>query len=1611
MAETPKNSNLSQAAFRAGLNPSQTRQIDGLAAALSTHQRLSDLPKQYAYEEFNKLPNNKKQSLVALTGTNKPESDAPNRSWLETGAHYAFTPFKVAAKTLFDALDYASDTMTRVYRTGAIAANENINFGDAWGKAGRDGENVFIQDRINTAVSRYGSARVNVAKRISAGVAPEIIFAEAQNEEEKRIAAQAQQSETGKIIDPLLRDALAEVNAAKYSPGRQLANLFLPQDLEGKGPLYSWISGATDATYRIFMDPTLALGKARKVYLGGSQALKITGKYAATAKLGSAQKVSKYFDTTDIFGTKNVQNLWTDYTDRFTKYVTAKQSGKTEDIVAARTALNDLAPELQDDFIVSFKSFGDKEFGSVWNLDTAKAFLSDASKVEPMLYGQAGARIKLAPRMTPARKARVLALTTGRRIFDLDKDSRALIQTMELTDDASLLQAVVGSETLSPVQAGAEFAGKIIEGRQNIKRFTPEYFADRIDRIKAKFTPIASLIDDEAFDHTSKTAARDFFNYSRMALGSYHAKAFTEIYASSDLGQRKLMMKGIQSTVGNLIGLDKTEGGRKLLRAISDEVFTGATYSARSADGSIPSEVDGIDSALYFAQTSNVSRVIGLRDMQRFAGRESFLSRVLGMQYKEGAERVVDAWTFGTIAGPRFPVRNAIEDYTMGILNGQSILKTARSRRTATKVRLGSGQDLGMINRIVKRKDQEYFKTRLKAVNGEAGAVDELIKKGILTEADRVSYRSLTPQQRLSQRRFIMAEALIGSKIDDVANADILEKVPSYIKDFVKFGNLDALLRGAGEGASNAISGLNASSRAIATADRNGKTVALTFNNKSMRPIGGSGFTQKSLIDDQGKLAWGWNIIIRGTDDLGERAIQLFDDKITQQEFVDKFAPYIGSFGDQLSTFMRYTKPGYTPQQHAAAVYDDLKNLFSRQDGKSVNMDLLGKIRKVDADGKAYVDLEDFNLEDLPTNIEDLPASVAGPAFMPVMESKNILTDISKRGWTWLGESNARFSREPLVINAAVRYYDDLNVPGGYAEDLIRQYTKGITDPVAREAAKDAAKSQVVRISEELALESTLAFVDNPALRTQLAWSARNFARFYRATEDFYRRLYRTAKYNPEAIQKAALTYEGVSHSGFVQKDDQGEAYFVYPGLAPVYGAMKKALDVFGLGDQFVAPLPLEFSAKLKMLTPSFDPESWAPTFSGPLAALPMKTIYSLVPTLAKSENAIVARLGKELGSVERATFGPIGQDQPLVNALLPAHVNRFLAVLNKDERESQYASAFRKAVTYLEAAGKTPGADASPGEMKTYQESLETTVQSILGVRFVAGFFAPASPSVSLKSDMAEWARDNGSVNFKQTWNKLINKYAEQGSQDPYGEAMADWVKYFPNQVPFTVNESDSQVLPYFQSSNAASKWVEDNRTLVKKYPQGSAFLIPNTGEFTYDAYQTLMNEGYRQKKLIGDYLKEVSVAKDEQLYYSQKAIRDEALTGAFTDRERTIVNDNWQSWSKEFLAARPLLRMEFASAAENTIKRDAAFADLREMITEPNLTGPTISRLREMVREYDDYEVITTTQYNSSSDRDIRIRKSYKESLRLRLQEIAAGDPSATSTYSVLFSRLIGD
>jgi hypothetical protein len=91
-----------------------------------------------------------------------------------------------------------------------------------------------------------------------------------------------------------------------------------------------------------------------------------------------------------------------------------------------------------------------------------------------------------------------------------------------------------------------------------------------------------------------------------------------------------------------------------------------------------------------------------------------------------------------------------------------------------------------------------------------------------------------------------------------------------------------------------------------------------------------------------------------------------------------------------------------------------------------------------------------------------------------------------------------------------------------------------------------------------------------------------------------------------------SLTYEGITHSGWVQNDDQGEPYFVYPGTEHVYKAVQGVMTAFGVPAEFKVPMPVEFGAKIKMITPSLNPESMVPTFAGPLSGFSIKVASNL---------------------------------------------------------------------------------------------------------------------------------------------------------------------------------------------------------------------------------------------------------------------------------------------------------------------------------------------------------------------------------------------------------------
>jgi hypothetical protein len=1584
MGQNLDKGNLYQAAKKANLSQAQMTTLQALTGMYSTHTNLSNMPVNVAQSQFNQLSPDQQKAMAAYFGT--ADDTNPNRGFIGQAFYIASRPVVEPIKAVFKAAGWASDQMTRIYRTGSVAYQEQMNIADAWRRSGANGEMVFNPDRIEEVEKQYGKDRLWVAQQIAAGLPQEKIIATAQNENQKAIASQV--GKPGEK-DPLTLEAIAKVNAAKYSPGRDLANALLPKDLEG-GRIYSWISGTGDAAFRIFADPTLLLGKARKWYLATNYAFKNT--------VGSAGKVEFAFQN------KGITRFWDEFTKTTDELRNARKEGSEQGVALATTKLRRLNPAFVDNGVdTELIKFADEEFGGTLNLDTAKAFLQTPERIQPIFYGQPGWTVKVMPILSPARKKIIDGMTAAGKVLNLNTDSAKFLRNIVfdeadykgLTGLEAARRSIMGGEGEDAIAAGARTAERILQAEKP-KKFSIAWANNRLDNFTRKF----ALIPDMQYlgDFANEKSAKAFGQYARLVYGRYASRIIEDIYKTGNVAQRREMFIGLQSSVGELRGLSGTAGGRELLRTLGsvgrDAVYTNRIFDADHPDGFIPSKIGGMDSAAYVYQLRDRLAFITPDQLDKFGARDGVIAKVWGAQYKKAADDAVSIFVTGTLAAPRFPIRNAIEDYLFYLANGRGYIRSARDlargRKVAKKtIQASKEMNFALFNRYAKAKDVDNLVARMDAIDDGA----ELRYSATTKTWDRVDNVFTSAADKELAKRKVFGESLLRDKFNDAQIGKFGDDFDRFVYEFAMYGNFENLLKSASEGAYNFNVGNDFFSRVTNSVRKKGKTIDFEFDGVEYSRQYGS-FVSLDPLDQEGRLAWAFQIVAKANDEIGSEGMKLLRKHGNNRNaFIRELSEYLD--GNVLpkykDRFDRYIDTSYKTTAHAGVIYDDLVAMLSKADG-SLNKDFLAKLVSATEDGKYVINIKDFKKDWLPTKLSDVPRSFMGPRFIPAQQSGNIISDINTRLWDWLGDANARLSRDQLVMDAAFNIRKDLQ---GYLDDL------------KRVLPEEEATRRIVELSNDMAVERVLAFVDNPAVRTQMAWSMRNFARFYRATEDAYRRAYRTVKYNPEQLQKLALTYEGVTHSGFIQRDDQGEPYYVYPGLAPVYAAVNKTLSVFGLGDKFVTPLPLQFGSSLKMLTPSANPESWMPTFSGPISGLTLKTIFNISGLFTESNIPIVSGIAREAKGLERTLLGEIGESQAFWQSVLPGHVNRFLASVDRDERDSQHASAFRKAVTYLEAGGHTPSATATPGELIEYQKKLRSTISGILAVRFVMGFITPASPTIQLKSDMAEWVRDNGRVNFKQVFSKLIDEYSN--TADPVGNAMRDWTKYFPDQVPYVINESDPIFQARVKTSNAAANWVQDNQALVKEFPEGAAFLMPQTGTFTWDAYEFLKDNGYRENKLVGDYLKEVFVARDKQFYYSEQDRYEAELTNARTDRERRRINEVWSNWSKEFRNTRPLLEQDFAQAAVNQPKREAAYEDLKRLVSSGRINNQATNAISRMINLYEDYLIQKDTVYNSMSEVDIKARGVLRETTLRQLEDIALTNVNAKGVYDVLFYNFL--
>jgi hypothetical protein len=1552
--------NLRAAAAAAGLTPAEQKEMEAFNKTLSVHRELSNLPQRTAQQAYAQKSPDQQAALKRVAGEEDPVTK-PQRGWLGTAWHYT-------GGAVLAGLSEVSDLSTRAYRTGAIALMEGKNLGDAWTTANDKGDKVFNPGRIQNATSKFGNDRMQVAMRVAAGEKLSEI-ASSGTESQKQIAAMAAQNK-----DDLFQDALDAAQAAKYSPGRQIANLITPEQLEGSGFFYRAVSGAVDAAYRVFADPLIIAGKAKR-------AVDIS-RYSLDVVIGG-NKVD------EVFAQPNVQNFWNQYGADLGAYKKATDAGATKEAVDIKQRLTRLAPEFGDPVIKSFLNAD----VPITNADTARAFFLNAKQVEEMMKGQIGRKRVMIPRLDAARKARVTTLTTANKVFNMDKIGPRLVDDNffggAATDDGIAKAIIDGKETIvNSVKANRE-----AKGTARLSMAQVQY---RIDRFKAKFTQVP-MFEDDLFDVTSKDGASKVYRYARLVLPQNESRLFAQAFDNAEVGRKKEMFYGLQSTIADIRGLNVTKEGKVL----SDQLDKPAKREFAITDprtGYNPAALpDGEQVGLILSDLSDYVSTLSVRDIDRAAARSTIIQKIAGVSHSNWVEKMTTGWSFLTLAGPRYAIRNATEDLMVHLAIGESPFGLVKARSLSTRLRTA-------------RQVEEGLTTLGKAAQDPLGGVIRFVNK---KEAKHYTQAIAAAQGDVVKIRQITAEALNEGKLARFYEQTGLGKFTvddrKYLQEQILFGDLDNALMDVVEGGKNSFTGVDTFTRTINFARKNNvRTAELGYNlpkGKFARAKGAKAYTTMApLANEATQVAWAMRIGYYSNDKLGRLAVANLDNEGLA---LTKLNAWLNDPANakQVAAF-RMEERGISTEEHAKRIFDSAKQLFVKKDG-NINDDLLSKVRAFDEEAGEYRITGKLGLDDLPKNIDDVPEYIVGPQLVPVSDTGNYSSSIMEWGWDWLGEANARLSREPMVLSEMIKMRKQFD-ESGFEKAFIASYQRGITDPTALAKAEFNARTKLAEIVEDRARLQTLAYVDNPAVQSQMAFSIRNFARFYRATEDFYRRMYRVVRYNPEAIVKASLTYEGVTHSGWVQQDDQGEPYFIYPGTQYVYRAVQTAMTALGVPAEFKTPFPVEFGAKLKMITPSLNPESAVPTLAGPLSGLSIKVASNLVGIFSPGA----------ADTITTTLLGKYAEDQPMVSAFLPAHVNRIYAAMNTDERDGQYASAMRKAMTYLEAGGhglvqkyETVNGQEVPipfsaAELEDYRVRLKNTTLGILGMRVVYGFTAPATAQVQLKSEMADWVRDNGESSFKQTWYGLLDKYGD------YDTAMTEWVKRYPDQMPFTVSESDRSTVAYFRYAQESGDFVDGNQDLFKSYPQGAAFLIPHKAGYSWDAYKTMTDMGLRQNKTVADFMREVQTAADMQTYYEKKNDYEENLKSVGTDFERSQLRSEFQNWATVFKAGRPLVQEELAQGGKKAIERMKALNDLQKMLDEKaayKAAPDTANKLRQMMDLYNSYKS-NKDQFESVGGSQFLAQMNKEETI-IKMRELSQYNENTMSAYNVLFGRLLGD
>jgi hypothetical protein len=609
--------------------------------------------------------------------------------------------------------------------------------------------------------------------------------------------------------------------------------------------------------------------------------------------------------------------------------------------------------------------------------------------------------------------------------------------------------------------------------------------------------------------------------------------------------------------------------------------------------------------------------------------------------------------------------------------------------------------------------------------------------------------------------------------------------------------------------------------------------------------------------------------------------------------------------------------PGFHPpadwdqfDQWAYAKLHSLRGVVVGAD-KSINSDVLAHIMQ--GTTPTSLELENRAVESRPLLIKNR---------MMVPDATGIIQKISNGGFRRALNPLVDFlSRQPIAMN---EFHQQWQIQKALVDAGVKDYDEAVN------TAMDRTVNRVMRN------------VHNLHDRTQWTVTLRNWAPFYFAQEQAYRRMGRLLAEDPRAFRQYQLMISNVANTGQIFQGKDSKGYWVMPGS----GWFTNTTAALGALALFKLPVinaqPIGMGWNLNASSVIFPLSDGARPGWGPAIAIPAQAIVRAVG------NFLPATLDSQMNATVNTILGPSANESIYMNLVPNTILQRFLEgrITGFDARA--FNSTAMQMLQTLDFQGKIP----SPIEMQnprvaqTFIDRWRNQVQIMYVAKAIAGALTPVSPELQVQN----WGLPTELTNDINTTGSLL-----KGTQV--------FLAKHPDATPFTTWMSGSNEGITVPASVAAEKIINENMPLINNPTYGNAallLLITPEVNATYNAnvYNEQLAQGIRAKLspfdatgngVFPSYLDKLYVAAGDAIVLGQWLPQYEKQIAGLTGSMKYQAEQNWQNTLTNYAAVNPIWGTTFQPGS-NFTQREAQRGDLinqmRKLLASPDAPKTQIAK-----------------------------------------------------------------